>query len=267
MKIFDPHIHMYSRTTDDYERMAVSNVKVIVEPGGFWLGNLRKRAGSFFDYFDHLLNYEHVRAEEFGITHYCTVSMNPKEANDEGLAREVLEGLPSYLENERVVGIGEIGFDQITAAEEKVFVEQLEMARKANLPVIIHSPHNDKKRGIERILAILEETDYPKDGAVVDHNTEETIRLTRDAGYWAGHTVYPIKKLSPERMVTILQEYGTDKMLVNSSADWGIADPLAVARTAVVMRRRGFPEDAVHKVVWENPFDFYSLSGRVKVDR
>ena len=77
MKIFDPHIHMYSRTTDDYERMALAGITVVCEPGGFWLGNLRKRAGSFLDYFDHILNYEPLRAAEFGVTHYATVGMNP----------------------------------------------------------------------------------------------------------------------------------------------------------------------------------------------
>ena len=264
MKIFDPHIHMYSRTTDDYERMALAGITTICEPGGFWLGNLRKHAGSFFDYFDHLINYERARAAEFGISHYCTVSMNPKEANDENLAAEVMERIPEYVKNEQVLAVGEIGFDQITRAEEDVFIAQLELARKEGLPAIIHSPHNDKKRGIERIIAILKELDYDRNMAVVDHNTEETIALTRDAGYWAGHTVYPLKKLSPERATNILQEFGTDHMLINSSADWGIADPLAVAKTAIVMRNRGFTEEAIRKVVWDNPRSFYKPSGRLK---
>jgi predicted metal-dependent TIM-barrel fold hydrolase len=257
---------MYSRTTDDYERMALANIRIIVEPGGFWLGNLRKHAGTFFDYFDHLLNYEHLRAAEFGITHYCTVSMNPKEANDEALAAEVLEALPQYLQNERVLAVGEIGLDQITEAEEKVFIAQLDLGLKAGLPVLIHSPHNDKKRGIERIIAILKELDYPTDRAVVDHNTEETIALTKNAGYWAGHTVYPLKKLSPERATSILQEYGTDKMLINSSADWGISDPLGVPKTAMIMKQRNFTEDEIRKVVWDNPRAFYETSGRLRIE-
>ena len=37
MRIFDPHIHMTSRTTDDYERMAAAGVRAVVEPA-FWLG-------------------------------------------------------------------------------------------------------------------------------------------------------------------------------------------------------------------------------------
>ncbi len=264
MKIFDPHIHMYSRTMDDYERMALAGITTICEPGGFWLGNLRKYAGTFFDYFDHLLHYEHTRAAEAGISHYCTIAMNPKEANNETLAAEVMERVPGYLDNKRVLAIGEIGFDQITPAEEKTFVAQLELGREKGLPVLIHSPHNDKKRGIERIIAILKELDYPLDMAEIDHNTEETIALTRDAGYWAGHTVYPLKKLTPDRAVSILQQYGTDRMLINSSADWGISDPLSVPRTVIVMRRRGFSEEEIRKVVWDNPRSFYGSSGRLK---
>ena len=51
MRIFDPHIHMTSRTTDDYERMHEAGVRALVEPA-FWLGQPRTNVGSFTDYFD-----------------------------------------------------------------------------------------------------------------------------------------------------------------------------------------------------------------------
>ena len=57
MRIFEPHIHMFSRTTDDYERMALAGIRATIEQA-FWLGQPRQYAGSFFDYFAHLLNYE-----------------------------------------------------------------------------------------------------------------------------------------------------------------------------------------------------------------
>ncbi len=91
------------------------------------------------------------------------------------------------------------------------------------------------------------------------------LRHGRDAGMWAGHTVYPVTKLSPERAVNILSEYGTDRMMVNSSADWGPSDCLSVARCVVEMRKRGFDEAKIRKVVWENPVGFYSKSGRLRL--
>ena len=81
MRIFDPHIHMTSRTTDDYERMAAAGVRAVVEPA-FWLGQPRTSLGSFADYFDSLIGWEPFRAAQFGIRHHCTIALNPKEAND-----------------------------------------------------------------------------------------------------------------------------------------------------------------------------------------
>ena len=50
MVIIEPHIHMYSRTTDDYEAMYRAGIRACVEPS-FWLGADRQYAGTFFDYF------------------------------------------------------------------------------------------------------------------------------------------------------------------------------------------------------------------------
>src|SRR5688572_25945041 len=94
MKMFDPHIHMTSRTTDDYEAMAAAGIAVIVEPA-FWLGQPRTHVGTFEDYFGSLLGWERFRASQFGIRHYCTMGLNPKEANDPRIAPGVLELLPS----------------------------------------------------------------------------------------------------------------------------------------------------------------------------
>ena len=81
MRIFDPHVHMTSRTTDDYEAMAAAGVRAVVEPS-FWLGQPRTSPGSFADYFDALIGWEPFRAGQFGIRHFATIALNPKEAND-----------------------------------------------------------------------------------------------------------------------------------------------------------------------------------------
>ncbi len=84
MRIFDPHIHMTSRTTDDYAAMAAAGVRAVVEPA-FWLGQPRTNPGSFADYFDSLIGWEPFRASQFGIRHHATIALNPKEANDPAL--------------------------------------------------------------------------------------------------------------------------------------------------------------------------------------
>jgi len=263
MRIFEPHAHMVARTTADYEAMARAGIEVIVEPA-FWLGETRKRAGSFLDYFDHLTGYEHRRAAQYGIRQYVTLAMNPKEANQREMAREVVDALPGYLEREMVVAVGEVGFDAITEAEEEFFIRQVEIAREHGLPVLIHSPHLNKVEGIRTMIEILRRMDHPMDRVLMDHNVEETTPMSLAAGCWAGHTVYPITKLSPERMAGILEANGVERMLVNSAADWGPSDPLMVPHTVEELRRRGHSEREIERLVWDNPREFFTKSGRLR---
>jgi uncharacterized protein len=265
MRLFDPHIHMTSRSTDDYQAMAAAGIVALVEPA-FWLGQPRTHVGTFEDYFLSLLGWERFRAQQFGIRHFCTLSLNPKEANDPRVADGVLSLLRRYLEKDGVVAVGEIGYDDQTAAEDRYFAEQLALAREFELPVLVHTPHRDKKRGTERSLALLRESAFPPELTLVDHNTEETLPLVLDAGCWAGHSIYPFTKMDEPRMVALVKKYGTQRILVNSAADWGVSDPLKVPRTAQAMREAGIGDDAIETVCWANPVRFFSQSGRLEID-
>jgi len=264
MKMFDPHIHMTSRTTDDYERMAAAGIVAVLEPA-FWLGQPRTQVGTFVDYFSSLIGWERFRASQFGIAHVCTIALNPKEANDSRLADSVLELLPRFLDKDGVVGVGEIGYDDVTAAEERVFARQLEIAKELKLPALVHTPHRDKKKGTERSLALVKDVGIDESWVLIDHNNEETLPLVKKTGCWAGHSIYPDTKMTEERMVDLLKKYGTERMVVNSAADWGKSDPLKVPKTAQAMRAAGFSESDIETVVFENPVSFFERSG--KLDR
>ena len=265
MKYFDPHIHMLSRTTDDYENMAAAGIVGVVEPA-FWQGQPRTQVGTFIDYFDSLLGWERFRAAQYGIRHYCTMALNPKEANDVGLAEEVLKILPRYCQKEGVVAVGEVGFDDMTAAEERFFAEQVQLAKDLKLPVLVHTPHRDKKRGTERTIALIRDVGIPEQLVVIDHLNEVTLPLVMDTDCWRGHSIYPNTKMSEDRMVTLLKQYGLSKMIVNSAADWGQSDPLKVPKTGKAMLAAGFSEEQVHKVLYRNPIEFYAQSGQISLD-
>ncbi|HYX90154.1 MAG TPA: TatD family hydrolase, partial [Myxococcaceae bacterium] len=262
MKLFDPHIHMTSRTTDDYEAMARSGIAALVEPA-FWLGQPRTYVGTFEDYFASLLGWERFRASQFGIRHFCTLALNPKESNNPDLVEGVLALLPRYLQKDGVVAVGEVGFDEMTAAEEEAFARQVELAARVGLPVLVHTPHRDKKRGTERSLALLRELRFPPELTLIDHNTEETLPLVLEAGCWAGHSIYPKTKMDEDRMVALVQRFGPERILINSAADWGVSDPLKVPKTAARMREAGISEDAIEQIVWKNPVTFFAQSGRL----
>jgi predicted metal-dependent TIM-barrel fold hydrolase len=262
MRIFEPHAHMISRVTDDYERMALAGVEAVLEPA-FWLGQPRTHVGTFLDYFDTLVGWERYRAAQYGIHHFCAMALNPKEANDDRVNEGVMKELPRYLEKDGVLAVGEIGYDDMTEREEKYFSLQLDLAKKHGLPALIHTPHRDKKKGVQRTIDVLRDVGFPMERALVDHNNEETVALCADTGCYMGFSIYPDTKMDEGRMVEVMKKWGLDRVIINSACDWGRSDPLKVARTAARMRRAGYTEADVEKVTWNNPIDFFAQSGRL----
>ncbi|ACU02654.1 MULTISPECIES: TatD family hydrolase [Pedobacter] len=262
MKFFDPHVHMTSRTTDDYQAMADAGIVALIEPA-FWLGQPRTQLGSFTDYYSSLIGWERFRSSQFGIKHYCTIGLNSREANNEQLAEQVMEILPQFIFKEGVVGIGEIGFDDQTAAEEKYYRLQLDLAKEAGLPVQIHTPHRDKKKGTQRSMDIAIEQGLDPYMVIVDHNNEETVKEVLDRGFWAAFTIYPFTKMGNERMVEVLKQYGSERIMINSAADWGISDPLAIPKTAALMKRSGISLQDIELVTYRNAITAFAQSGQI----
>jgi predicted metal-dependent TIM-barrel fold hydrolase len=262
MQIFDPHVHMTSRTTDDYEAMSRAGISVVVEPA-FWLGQPRTHVGTFEDYFLSLVGWERFRASQFGIRHYCTIGLNPKEANNPRVAPGVMQILPAYLEKDGVVAVGETGFDDGTEAEERYFEQQVRLAMEHGLPVLVHTPHRDKKAGTIRSIELLRSVGIPMERVLIDHNNEETIGVVLESGAWAGHSIYPNTKMDEHRMVALVKRHGTQRIIVNSAADWGISDVLKVPKTVAAMRDAGIAESDIEQIVWRNPLQFFAQSGRL----
>ena len=262
MRFIDPHIHMMSRTTDDYERMKAAGIVAVIEPA-FWMGQPRTNVGSFVDYLSGIVGWERFRASQFGIRHYCTIGLNSKEANNEALAEAVMDVLPRFLSKEGVVAIGEIGYDDMSALEDKYYRAQLELAREYDMLVMVHTPHRDKKSGTSRSMDVALEMGLSPSKVIIDHNNEETVREVLDRGFWAGFTLYPQTKMGNERMVEVVRQYGSDRIFVDSSADWGVSDPLAVPKTARLMLERGIAAKDVEATCYGNALAAYGQSGQM----
>jgi predicted metal-dependent TIM-barrel fold hydrolase len=170
--------------------------------------------------------------------------------------------LGTYLDHGRCVAIGEIGFNNMTPNEEHAFERQLALARERDMLVIVHLPHINKLEGAQRTLALLKRFEMPHDSVVIDHNTEETIALSHASGYYCGMTVYPISKLTPERVSSIIREHGSERMIVNGSADWGVSDPLSLVKVVRFMASDGHDPATVKALVFDNAMRFYSGSPR-----
>ncbi len=263
MKIIDAHVHMSARTTNDYQAMSKAGVVAVIEPA-FWLGQPRTNVGTFIDYFSALLGWERYRAAQFGIRHYCCIGLNSKEANNAAVAEQVMDIVTRYCLKEGVVAIGEIGYDEQTAAEDKWFRLQLDLSKELEMLVMIHTPHRDKKRGTFRSLDVCEEHGLDPSRVIIDHNNEETVREVLNRGFWAAFTIYPKTKMGNERMVEIVRQYGPERIIIDSGADWGVSDPLAVPKTAQLMLEKGIPREDVHLTCYQNALVAYAQSGQMK---
>jgi predicted metal-dependent TIM-barrel fold hydrolase len=265
MYYIDPHIHMVSRVTDDYETLAKMGCVGMSEPA-FWAGFDRSSADSFRDYFRQLTDFEPRRAAAYGISHFTWICINAKEAENVRLARDVIGLIPEFLELPGVLGIGEIGLNKNTRNEATVFYEQVELADRLQQQILIHTPHlDDKYKGTRMILDMLAEFGgLDRRRVLVDHVEEHTIRRVLEQGYWAGMTLYPVSKCTPERAVDMVEIYGPERLLVNSAGDWGPSKPTAVPDFILAMRRRGHPESLIRQVVYENPLKFFGQSRNFK---
>ena len=260
MAYIDPHIHMVSRTTDDYRRMAEAGCVAITEPA-FWAGFDRSSPAAFADYFRQLTQVEPRRAATYGIDHYCWLCINPKEAEDPGFAREVISLVPEFLKADNVMGIGEIGLNKNSRNEMIILEEQIELARQHGQMILVHTPHlEDKLKGTRLTMDALANAGIEPGRVLNDHVEENTVAEVLDRVYWAGMTLYPDSKCTPHRAVDIIECYVNERIWINSAGDWGPSDPLSVPKCHSEMRRRGHAPSLAEKISLHNPVAFLSQS-------
>src|SRR5665213_1876334 len=266
MRYIEPHGHMVSRTTDDYQAMVTAGCEAVCEPA-FWAGFDRSSADGFYDYFCQLTEHEPKRAEKFGLPHFAWLCINPKESEDVELAGEVLALIPKFLDRPNVIGIGEIGLNKNTRNELSVLEQHIDLAARHNQLILVHTPHlEDKRKGTRLILDAIKNDPRIQPGRVlIDHVEEHTIQMVLDSGFWAGMTLYPDSKCTAARAVDMIDLYGRERLWMNSACDWGVSVPLAVPHAALEMRRRGHTAATIDQLIYQNPLQFLSQSGKFKL--
>jgi hypothetical protein len=257
MRYIEPHAHMVSRVTDDYRAMTAAGCLAICEPA-FWAGFDRGSSAGFHDYFRQLTEHEPRRAAKFGVPHYCWLCINPKEAEDLALARDVIALIPRFLDRPNVLGIGEIGLNKNSRNELRVLELQVDLAARHDQLILVHTPHlEDKLKGTRLILDVLRnDSRIRPDRCIIDHVEEHTVKGVLDAGFWAGLTLYPNSKCTPARAVDIIERFGPERLWMNSACDWGESIPMAVPYAALEMRQRGHSDDEVDRMIYQNPLRF-----------
>jgi predicted metal-dependent TIM-barrel fold hydrolase len=267
MRYIEPHAHMVSRVTDDYVNLVATGCAAVCEPA-FWAGFDRTSSAGFYDYFLQLTDYEPKRAAKFGLPHFCWLCINPKEAEDVGLAEEVLALIPQFIDRPNVLGIGEIGLNKNSRNELKVLEMHIDLAARHDQLILVHTPHlEDKLKGTRLTIDALRNNPAIKpERVIIDHVEEHTVKMVLDAGFWAGMTLYPGSKCSPVRAIDMVETYGSERLWMNSACDWGVSIPLSIPYTAMEMRARGHSAAAVDALIYQNPRDFLSQCPKFRLE-
>src|SRR4029077_7571493 len=194
------------------------------------------------------------RLERAGLRAYTALGVHPLSLPRRGLA-EALHRLPEYLSDRRAVAVGLIGLRAGTPAELEAFEEQLSLARRLKLPVLVTTPAEGRDAATKRMLSVLKGSGLDPGRVLVDGADAKTVRLIRETGHVAGLTLHP-DCLSPEAAVALVRKLGPERLVLDTAAGEGASDLLGLARAAHLLEKAGLSNAVVRAVTTQNAVRF-----------
>jgi hypothetical protein len=250
MEVFDTHIHSEGRSIDDLAKMAEKGIKLAVSCAFYPIQLFYQE--TFIDLFRKLVTFEARRGEKVGMKIYAAVGVHPRCILPK--LNKVLE----FMESDGGwIAFGEIGLETASSKEVEVFELQLKLAKKLDMPCIIHTPGKNKKEVTLKTLELLKVLSFPEDLALIDHVNTETIDEVLKAGFYAGLTVQ-YGKLTERDVYEIVSSYGIDRLVLNSDTGFDEANMFAVVKAAEHLLNN-MDEREVRKVVYNNGKSFFRI--------
>ena len=263
MEMIDAHIHIDHVSRKDLELIATARVTAVVSHTYYPHVNVEITSQTILDLYQRLVKFETWRAAQELIDTYVAVSLNPVSIPPD--YERVLEAIPRYLEEEKVVAIGEIGLEPGSktcpdlARQEEIVKAQLRIAKQYSKPVVFHTPQTEKEKWVRKYFDLLTQENVDHAKVVIDHADATVAKTISDFGCTAGITVQPWRNLTPADGAKIVSECPYDKVIVDSDCSPLLSDPLSVPKTVHEMRRLGLSKDEIKKVVFDNPCRIFNL--------
>ncbi len=246
---FDSHLHTEGLGFRDLKEMAEIGIKEVCSLAFYPIRPNYPQ--TMIDVFRKLVEFETARCKAVGIEMYPAVGIHPRCIPPE------YDVVLRYLEEGEWIAFGEIGLETGGREEVDVLTKQLSIAKKLDVPCIIHTPRGDKRLVTEKILGILEKLDFPETLAVIDHVNFENLDLVEKTGYWIGLTVQP-GKLSPDDVVRIVSDHGAERFMLNSDVGYKDTEITTVAVAAEKLKS-SLGVDVMGKVAYSNARRFLRL--------
>lgn len=251
--MIDSHIHADTRPYEDFEKMAIAGVELAVTCAHDPL--CMNTSDVIFDHWHRILNNDIKRAAENGLKLYTAIGIHPRSISKD--FTKALEALPVWLENENVVAIGEIGLEKASDLEKKVFKSQLKLAESMKMKVVVHTPRKNKKEVSKITASIIEENIDPK-YVIIDHVDQSIVEDVIELDSMLGITVQP-QKMTPDEAVSLILEYGFEKVTIDSDISSSPSDSLSVPKTVHKMKLAGFKEEDIQKISHDNAAMFFGI--------
>lgn len=251
--MIDTHIHADARSGEDFNEMYLSGIDAAVTCA-FYPYKIDNDT-VLLNHLMRILNYDAKRANEHGLELKVALGIHPTNTTVDG--EIIYEQLYKWIENEDIIAIGEIGLEDLTEDEYRIFKKQLDIAEETKSNVIIHTPRKNKSEVLDEILDILPQHISPE-YVVIDHINQNVVDKVISTDYTLGLTVQP-QKMDKSEAINILNEYGFDKFLLNSDISNKASDPLSVPKTIRELTRQDFDKKEIDKIAFKNAEKFFNL--------
>lgn len=251
--MIDTHIHADARTGEDFNNMYLSGIDIAVTCAFYPYNEFNDMI--LLNHLRRILNYDTKRAREYGLDLKVALGIHPTNTNIDG--KIIYDNLYKWIENKEIVAIGEIGLEDLTENEYRIFKKQLDIAEETKTNVIIHTPRKNKSRVLDEILNILPQHISPE-YVVIDHINANVVENVINTEYTLGLTVQP-QKMDKNEAIKILDEYGFDKFLLNSDISNKASDPLSVPKTIRELTKQNFNQKDIEKVAFKNAKKFFNI--------
>ena len=251
--MIDTHMHADSRSGEDFEQMYLAGIDTAITCS--YYPYKIEHEMILLNHLNRILELDTQRAKEHGLKMKAALGIHPTNSNVK--PDEIFENIYKWIANKQIIAIGEIGLEDLTDTEIDIFKRQLDIADETKSNVIIHTPRKNKKEVLKEILKILPQHLDEKQ-AVIDHVNPNVVQDAIDTDCMLGLTVQP-QKMDKTEAISILEEYGFDKFLLNSDISNKPSDPLSVPKTVRELERLGYAKNDIEKVSHKNAEDFFKL--------
>jgi len=246
-------MHADARSSEDFEIMFQSGVDTAITCSYYPYKIPHEMI--LLNHLNRILELDTKRAKEYGLDLKVALGIHPTNSNIN--PESIFEQLCKWIEQKQIVAIGEIGLEDLTEPEIDIFKKQLDIANETNSNVIIHTPRKNKKEVLKVILDILPQH-IDENQAVIDHINPNVVDEVIDTDCMLGLTVQP-QKMDKFEAISILEEYGFNKFLLNSDISNKPSDPLSVPKTVRELVKQGFSKSEIEKVACKNAIEFFNL--------